>query len=583
MNTAGECSIPPGLPTWPPTNHAYQAAALIEDVQVKALNKLADQISLPDEGHYLVVFNPLSHTRTDVVSLPLYASIPVGKPFFQEARPFGKQWATVWRAAEAADRKLHQLPASLLDKPFRIVDLTTGQPVAHQLRELTDPRVPAPDAASRLALSKVSRNSQIGLNYDRNQAVDVVFVADNVPSLGYKVFRIEPLTGSEPVARAAAARPADPLENAFYRVQLNGGSLQIYDKSIGRLITRKPADFPLGQLLTRSIELATTEKARLQHAPIIRHGPVFSSIRLRSSLSSVPQIDQELTLYHSVKRVDVATRLLKDASPLKEYYLSFPFDVADPQYRIRSVNATIVPIADQLPGTHTDAYSVGEGLSVFNDRYTVNWASLEAPVVRLGELWPGYVSQAHHGKTPVGFPHAPVRAFTSSQVYSLVSSNNFRTNFSPSYSADMLFRYSITSHPGPFLPVAFNQHSRSLAQPLTAVVVRGGHTGSLGSSYSFLSISQPNVELVTLKAAEDGNGMILRLAETAGQSARVQVQVNGFAVGAAFRNTGTEEPAEALKVSNNGFALPFGPFETKTVRLRTATAFPVSSRYFYSY
>jgi len=62
--------------------HAYRAAALAHDVLLKSTNRLADQIRLTDEGYHIVVFNPLSWQRTDVVHLPAVTPAPCSRQMY---------------------------------------------------------------------------------------------------------------------------------------------------------------------------------------------------------------------------------------------------------------------------------------------------------------------------------------------------------------------------------------------------------------------------------------------------------------------------------------------------------------------
>ncbi|MFP4088931.1 MAG: glycosyl hydrolase-related protein [Cyclobacteriaceae bacterium] len=564
-------------------NHAFQAAALIEDLNVKALNKVADQVQLDDDAYHLVVFNPSSQSRSDIINVQAFASIRVGKPFFKEQRQMGAHEVTVWRAAEASDRKLHQLPNELVSKPFQIVDVSRGEAVPHQIRTISDPRLPRPDAASRWALSQVSQNSQGGLNYKQNQAMDIVFLARQVPAMGYKVYRIEPLEDKETFASGQAHTSDIDIENEFYRISLQSGRLSLYDKEIGSHLLDAQSDVGLAEMLVRSVADARLDRPKLLSAEVSSVGPVFSSILLQSSMNHVPLIYQEIILYQGIKKIEVATRMLKDASPFLEYYIGFPFRLPDPAFRLASVNAWMEPIQDQLPGTNTDAYSVQEGLSIFNDDYTIHWSSLEAPIVRLGEIWPGYVSQAHHGKAPLHYRHDFAKEFSKSHLYSLVSVNNFRTNFSPTYAGDMLFRYAITSHEGPYEPSKAHQQHDQAVHPLVPVVIKGPQKGNLSPSFSFVEIDQPNVELLTMKAAEDGSGLVLRFRETAGRSAAAKVKLNKIDFKSAEVSSLDEKFLSSLPVSNGEIEFSLQAYEIKTIRLKGDQVYPQSQHYFHSY
>jgi hypothetical protein len=564
-------------------NHAFQAGALIEDLTVKATNKIADQVALDDDGYYFVVFNPLSVSRSDIVKAKAYASIPAGKPFFRQQRQMGKHEVSIWRAGEAADRKLHQLPNEMIGKPFRIVDVSNGKTVPHQLRKIDDPLLPLPDAASRLALSQVSQTSTGGLNYQENQAVDILFFAEDVPALGYKTYKIEPLDEDKEQEIISAAADEQMVENEFYKLNFDQDKIQVLDKSSGRLLFDEEAAFNPAGIIVRSVADARVASPDMEQARITEHGPVYTTIEIRGSMDKLPVIVQQIRVYHHVKKIEVATRLLKDASPFYEYYIAFPFDMENSEYKLSAVNAQMEPIRDQLPGTNTDAYTVQNGISLSNDDMSIHWNSPDAPIVRLDKMWPGYVSQAHHGKTPAGYRHAFTDAFTSGHMYSLVSVNNFRTNFSPSYSGDMLFRYAISSQEGTYDAASAYQEQQQLAHPMLPVVIQGPQNGPLASEYSFLNISSKNVALVTLKAAEDGEGLVLRLRETAGEAVDADIRLNGIPVEEAAISNLQEVSDGALPLKEGRISISMQPYEIKTIRIKSGKSFPQNQHYFYSY
>ena len=180
----------------------------------------------------------------------------------------------------------------------------------------------------------------------------------------------------------------------------------------------------------------------------------------------------------------------------------------------------IEPTRDQLPGSNTSAYAVQHWVTVGDGTDEAIWTAREAPVVMLGKLWPSPVSQAHHGVTPPGFDQSFLddpADFTNGHIYSLLMSGNFRTNFALVQPSDVLFRYSLTSRSRGEVAVAARL-GEAASQPLETAWVQGPQTGPLPPADVFVGLDVPNIALLALKAAEDGDGIVLRLAETAGRS-----------------------------------------------------------------
>lgn len=561
-------------------NHSYQAAALVEDLQVKALNRLADEVNLTDSSYYLIVYNSLSHSRTDLVTVAAHSTIPSGRPFFQEQRTRHNHTFHVWRSAEASNRKLHQLPTELFEQPFAIKDMSTGKIVPHQVRLIADPMLPVPYAASRMALSQVTQNSVGGLNYQRNQAIDLNFIAADVPALGYKVFQVIPQEVNQSIDKS---EPFNQFETPYYQVNITDKSFQVTNKATNHSLFRLSSPYFPGQFFVRNVSGGEIELPVIDSIKIIENGPIYTRISIKATHDNVPKIQQEVTFYHALKRIDFATRILKDATPYKEYYIAFPFDLDNPKFRIRSTNSILEPIKDQLPGTNTDAYTARDGLAIFNKENNVIFSNVEAPIVRLGKLWPGYLSQAHHGRKPRDFEHAFTDKFKQSDVFSLVAVNNFRTNFTPVYSGDMLFRYSITSASGSYNAEATKRFTASNTNPLIPVIMQGPQEGNFPQQYSYLQVSDPALELTTLKAAEDGKGHVLRLLETSGKSGKATIQLDSIQFKEAWLTNLQEERVEKLVTKDNLLEVPYSPFCIISIYLASDSDFKVEEKYFHSY
>lgn len=84
---------------------------------------------------------------------------------------------------------------------------------------------------------------------------------------------------------------------------------------------------------------------------------------------------------------------------------------------------------------------------------------------------------------------------------------------------------------------------------------------------SLVTVSSPNVVIETIKRAEDGDGIILRLYESQRKRGPVQVKL-GFAVESAWETNLLEENESELSVENDSISLNLKPYQIMTVRLR---------------
>jgi alpha-mannosidase len=84
--------------------------------------------------------------------------------------------------------------------------------------------------------------------------------------------------------------------------------------------------------------------------------------------------------------------------------------------------------------------------------------------------------------------------------------------------------------------------------------------------HSLLSTSSTNVIIETIKLAEDGNGVIVRLYESQRKRGPVQLRA-GFGVAAAWETNLLEENESELSVENDTIQLNLKPYQIMTLRL----------------
>ncbi len=504
------------------SHYAYRAAGLARSVLSDGLDRIAQNVRREQQGRHLVVFNPLAFERTDVVR--------------------------VTRCA--------------VDKPFDLIDDQTGQAVPCQVVELDGPLAPIPYASHRWARGQ----------FEKHELFDLVFIAERVPSMGYKTYRIVPRddpTGSE--SELTVTRSS--IENRFFKVTLDpqtGGIASLYDKDLSRELVDRQAPDKLNQFVAKWVQTSKREGPTCTEVRIGQRGPVYASLVSRGSGPGCPEMVQEVVLYNDIKRIDLSNRILKDSTPLLEIYFAFPFKVDEPKFRFEGSNSVIEPFKDQFPGSNTNYYAVQHWASVSSKDLGITLSPVESHLLEFGGLWSCYVSQAHHGVTAPDFGQPFVRAeqLTKGHMYSFILTSNFRTNFQPVQQSDLLFRYSLTSHQGPQANSVHRDLGWSAHNPLTAVVVDGPRQGRLDSQASFCRLDAPNVLLTTIKRAEDGQGVVVRLIETDGTRTTATLTVPGLTIDRAWETNVVEDNQVELNATEHGVAVPVRAFGIATVRLQ---------------
>jgi hypothetical protein len=505
-------------------HYAYRAAGLTQQVTNASLEHIVNRIEREDDGHYVVVFNPLSFARTDIVRVP-------------KCRGPGSH---VWD----------------LSSP-------SAGPEIGQYVNLSGPQSVVPYAAYRHARGQ----------FEPHELRDLVFVARDVPPFGYKVFKIGDKAPASP-SNDLVVGP-DTLESRFYRIRIDskaGGISSIYDKELKRELVDQSASHRVNQFVMRWIQSGKTEGPTSVTVQKGQSGPVYGSLIIKAQGPGCPQITQEVMVYDQIKRIDFANRILKDSTPLQEIYFAFPFKMNEPRFRFEGSNSVVAPFRDQFPGSNTNYYAVQHWADVSDGEFGITLSPVESHLLEFGGLWPNYCSQAHHGIDPPGYGAAFVtpEQVTRGHIYAFVMSSNFRTNFQPVQQSEILFHYSLTTHEGDWQNGGCARFGWGIANPFIIDSVRGTQDGALApDTMSFCSIDKANVLLTTLKQAEDGDGIIIRLIETEGKETMASVMLPHMVVAEAMITNLVEEDNDQASFSEHEIQVMLRAFGITTVRMRT--------------
>jgi len=125
------------------------------------------------------------------------------------------------------------------------------------------------------------------------------------------------------------------------------------------------------------------------------------------------------------------------------------------------------------------------------------------------------------------------------------------------------FTYSILPHSGRWNEATIGA-AYALNDPL--LVVRGSGAAAAARQRSLISADRSNVVIETIKRAEDGNGIIVRLYDSQRQRGRVTLTCS-FPLKAAWRANLLEENKEQLPVNGHRVTLFVKPYEIATLRL----------------
>ncbi len=484
-----------------------------------SLRNIAERVEHPFPiSSPIVVFNPLSWKRDDVVKahVTLYGEIAAG---------------------HIADYK----------KAMRLAD-AKGNPVPFELEQYSE---------------NISR------------AVEVVFIARDVPSLGYKTYYLTPAEKLDSFPAASqlkldfdndAKQPrrvwgAHEIENEFYKVTIDRptGRVEVFDKELGRVVVKDmeiaAAEERGGNTLAIEPQTGRTILNVVSSTELEENGPVRTIMRITGDVTGVP-VTQRLILYQGLKRIDVENTIdWKPGRFMKiEQLFPTPERIADTRVGVpfgSAGAADIMPnsgphFRDEVPREIWQNWrqvqdwvfaSVGDwGLTVSGDHqfFTVSENGVRGGMLRGTRFNP--VNVVRDGKTVL--IQQPV---AGSYVY----------------------RYSLTSGRGDWSTTLSWRSGMAFNTPLIPVsAVDELSKKSLPPERSFCSIDADNLVVSALKKGDRDGSIVLRVFEIRGVSAETPVRFLGQSQG--FRTTNMLEEESA---ATDEQALRVQPYEIRTIRL----------------
>jgi len=383
------------------------------------------------------------------------------------------------------------------------------------------------------------------------QCVDGVlhFIATDVPPVGYDTYFLQERE-PEPVEPLKATPRL--LENDFFRIRLNrnGEITSLFDKDWNREAIPKGADANRLQLFEDKpgvydawdiVPMYRDKEYKLPPATsveVVETGPVRAGLRVeRTFLDS--RLVQHIWIYRGMGRIDFETwvdwrernKLLKVAFPVDVLSRRATFDlgygcIERPTHRNTSWDKAKFEVCGHR---WADLSEPEFGVSVLNDcKY--GW-DVEDNVIRLSLL---------------------------------------RGSIRPDPDSDLgehTFTYSLYPHPNTCHDTYTAEAACELNAPLSAIVTTDRHGGDEPETRSFVAADRYGVHIGALKPAEDGDGVILRLAEQHGVQCDFAVTFDR-PIDSAEACDLLERKTADVKTKGNELRTALAPFEIKTFRIR---------------
>jgi alpha-mannosidase len=370
----------------------------------------------------------------------------------------------------------------------------------------------------------------------------VRFLAENVPALGYRQYRLE--AGASSAAEAAAVVEEGSIESDWYRIETgqSGEITSAIDKRADRPMTANSLNFVADGEVIRSM----AENV----------GPVSATLRL--DIEGEPDRIVRLTLFRQVDRLEIENVAL--GRPETELSYVFDFGMENPRIHFEELGAIARPglVAEGgnfLPGTNAEFMTLNHFVNLEQRGYSVTLSNWDAFAMRVGN------------STPTDFD------LPSSRIAVLGVGNPRNSGFKTQGGAEYFVnRFALSGHPQGFAGARAMRVSLAHQNPLRAIALPPHQSGPLTApSASLAAVSASNVVVVAFKPAEEQDGgYVLRLWELDGLDTSVAIDVSAFRPREAFETSLIETDRKPATLRDGKILAAIAANEIKTFRFVSA-------------
>jgi hypothetical protein len=449
-----------------------------------SLRNIADRVQQPfPRSTPIVVFNPLGWTRDDIV----------------------KTHVTLFGDVESNDIDDYRKGMRLLDEK--------GTSIPFQVQEYSE---------------------------WFSRAVDLVFIARSVPSLGYKTYYLVPadkpdaypiasqvkLESDSDLNASTRIMGSDVMENEYYRVSVDRatGQVSVWDKQLNRTVADHvevaASEERGGDDLARIPPTGRTIVNVISGVDLEENGPAQTVMRITGDIAGVPII-QRITLYQGLKRLDIEDRV--EWKPGRSMNLEQVFPLPESKMEVRSGSPFgSITATDMMPNS-----GPRNGDEIPRDVWK-HWRQIQDWVFAGSRDW-GFTVSADHQFVTVddnalrlgllrGTRFSPVNAVRGGQPY---------LNVWPP--ADTyIFHFSFTSGKGNWAAMKSWRDGMALNTPLIPVSSADELSSKpLPPARSFCSLDADNLVITALKKADADGSIVLRAFEIRGDKAESPVRFLG--------------------------------------------------------
>ena len=400
--------------------------------------------------------------------------------------------------------------------PVKVIDLSTGQEVVYQL---------------------ITKNNKRFLRIK----------AENIPSIGYKVFEIQAKKPTN--LQSAATFDGVYFKNQYYRIRLNKSGVisELYDSLANSRALVKITDSKYFN------DLGTTQLDEGEPLVIENAGPVSVTLKAVSNNPILHTV--RITLFSDCKKIDIENTIDENFKDLKTW--AFSFDLANPTTRHEELGAILTAKKENNGGHYTiqngryDWLTFNHFAQMSEPNYEVVLSNQDCSFFKLGSSTPDSLWEQS----------AQLQALAGGQTDGEklgIPAQNGETKF--------LYQFALTSRSSVSKESTAMMFALAHQNPLVTAMIMGDK-GDENHTFSLLSINDPNVLLWSIKPTEEGieKGLITRFWNFNAQPTYPVIRFSR-PVHSAWQTTHLETDIDKLKLRKGKPSIVFNQHQIKTFR-----------------
>jgi hypothetical protein len=456
--------------------------------------------------------------------------------------------------------------------------------------------IAAPDTGLKIvAIRKAGSNKPIPFDIDEQGVA--VFVAHDIPSVGYGMFQVETAPG-QMVSTLRDVPAVSQAENRYFRLRLHpdGNVQSIIALQSGQEIVNDKGELPFNQLLRVEGQEPSAIASPIPPVIKIKRGVRMTRVTITRERSAFPLTT--LTIYDDLDLVELHNEIDGARLPFAggkswhdSYYFAFPFAVGTQDLKVlRGGQKWFDRLPDDyLPGARRDSVTTQHLIGMSDGRASVMLAHRQA----FHFVFPSYVKARPSAKgAPAEFPamftgkwplpeatlySRALRRGNQADTHDLGVINVMTVE--PGLGQRYIFDYALNATTGKFDDVAAWRLGSEFNLPLRAIYVS---VFPAASERSYFGVNQPNVEIVTVKQLGDttvhgevsanplnpraNHVFVIRLQEFAGRAATTEILTPVKVRAAALLNL-TEDRVQENVTTLSPLTVKLKPYETVTLRI----------------